>query len=470
MKRKVKLLPQVILLFCCFFYTVAGQCPKLCRCDKTIQQVICTNISDAADLTDIANTIDNKTTELILQGNNISTFDANFKLDQLSILDLGQNALSTVPGRLNERFPNLEVLKLDNNQIDKLSMNDFNGLGNLRKLTFTNNILATLEDGLFQKLVNLKQLVVNSNQLSYVSKDAFKGLSRLVNLDLSMNKISDIEPGLFDHFQDEGISITFAENKLKTLPNGLLNKLRQLKTIEFSSNQITSIGDKVFDGVTISELLGLYNNSLQDLPVKSFLNSSIAIIQVIANPINCKCQLRGLFTKFNNKLYGSCKDDNSTIIEFSQMFKYSQDEIAKVFCTQCQVNNTCLNGASCIPIAKTSLHCKCTGGFYGSNCQHGSPCLSSPCKHSGTCTQINSTSEYNCFCKEEFYGKDCELVHDDGGLSGAEIAGVILGILFLIVLVIIILIFSKKHCERLRNKDPNNPSELSSLKKIDPEA
>lgn len=468
MKRIV--LPQVVLLLCCFFNTVAGQCPRLCRCDKTILQVICTNISDTADLTDIANTIDNETTELILQGNNISTFDATiFKLDKLSILDLSQNALSTVPGSLSERFPNLEVLKVDNNQIDTLSMNDLNGLGNLRKLTFTNNILDTLEDGLFQKLVNLKQLVISSNQLSYISKDAFKGLSRLVNLDLSMNKISDIEPGLFDHFQDEGISITFAENKIKTLPDGLLNKLRELKTLEFSSNQITSIGDKVFDGVTISELLGLYNNSLQDLPIKSFLNSSIAIIQVINNPINCRCQLRELFPKFNNKLYGSCKNDNSTI-EFSQMFKYSQDEIAKVFCTQCQVNNTCLNGASCIPIAKTSLHCKCTSGFYGSNCQHKSPCLRSPCKHSGTCTQINSTSEYKCLCKEEFYGKDCELVHDDGGLSDAEIAGIILGILFLIVLVIIILIFSKKHCERLRYKDPNDPSELTSLKKIDPEA
>ena len=73
----------------------------------------------------------------------------------------------------------------------------------------------------------------------------------------------------------------------------------------------------------------------------------------------------------------------------------------------------CLNGGTCVGSGSNNASCTCVVGFYGKKCQFYNPCLSNPCKNSGSCSIRNfenSTlpSTYICKCIFGYFGDTCE--------------------------------------------------------------
>lgn len=121
-------------------------------------------------------------------------------------------------------LPNLQLLDLHHNGIEKLDCSDFANLLQLRQLNLRFNRIVTINACLFKDLGNLDELNLNSNSLLMLG-DAFTyGPQNLRYLDL-MN------------------------NKLSTLENDSFKGIRSLQVLHLSDNQILTIRPHAFEGL-----------------------------------------------------------------------------------------------------------------------------------------------------------------------------------------------------------------------------
>ena len=371
----------LLLILCCVqFSRGIDICQTLCRCTRQDTDVKC-YVNNNDELLEISKNINSNVNRLTLKENKLTEFNISFNLPKLKMLDLRNNLLKTIPKHLNSQFPILEDLWLDNNQITEIIYPTLEGMMNLKKLSLSNNQITSLGKGAFQDLSNMLQLLLNDNSISKLSVDAFQSLTKIVNLQLKNNHITKLEPGLFGHFNSTQITIDLTSNYIKELRNGVFDsRQKNFDALVLASNQISVIEDAVFRNMNIKDLY-LQNNSLVDLSPKSFMNSSISnVFVVVENKLKCSCELRSFIIGpevYINDIYGNCKDKNETL-DFQQISKqsFSKDEVSRLFCTQCQINNTCLNGAVCHAIDKTGLTCGCVNDYYGETCENEPICLS----------------------------------------------------------------------------------------------
>lgn len=432
-----------LLMFCILSMALPGsdaKCPTFCSCDMMAFVTDCHSVNSTARLDQVAENIDIEMEELSFKGNGLTSFDSKFYLKHLTKLDLTGNLLESVPFNLSNQFPSLRTLLLDENLIKGLNVEDFKDLKHVIKLGLTSNRLSTIGDGTFIHMPNLRQLLLTDNQISSVSIGSFKGIKSLVNLQLGKNKISVLPSGIFDNFPNSTSStmtIQLTSNLLTEIPNGLFDNLASFETFDASNNLITEIGDKSFNNVTAS-MVSLHNNSISNLKLTAFIGSSIRYMLFDLNPLICECKLRKIAEHFE-VLSAKCSNMPSTTLSTATY-------IASQVCNQCQLNNTCKNDGECIPIGKTGLNCSCVNDYSGQFCEKESVCRSkdSICHNHGVCSPVGER-DYKCHCSDDYSGKNCNVfVKQDSGLTSAEIAGIVLGVLFLAFIIAAVYVFRKK--------------------------
>ena len=179
---------------------------------------------------------------------------------ELKELYLGNNLLSsfrisTCDGLL------LSKLKLENNQLRNISQGFFRCTKQLEHLDLTGNGLSTeslLEAGL-DEFRNLKELYLGNNTLSSFPIRNCNG-SNISILSLENNQLSNISQGLFRCTKHLTFLDLSANNlSAKILTDAGLNNLRKLKTLNLSSNNISSLNTGMID-----EIMSLVTFSCQD--------------------------------------------------------------------------------------------------------------------------------------------------------------------------------------------------------------
>ena len=438
----------LILIFITLSMTVYdsdAKCPIYCKCDMMAFTTDCKSVNSTARLDEVAKNVDSDMEELSFKGNGLTSFDSQFRLEYLIKLDLTGNLLTSVPFNLSKQFPSLRILLLDDNLIETLSAGDFIGMKYLIKLSLTNNKLSTLGDGTFIHMPKLRQLILNDNQISSLSSGCLQGMKSLVKLSLDKNKISVLPSNIFDSFQnfESGtMAIFLSFNLLTEIPNGLFSKMTSFDYFQASDNLITKIGATAFNNVT-TQVVSLHNNSISNLKPNFFAGSSIKNMILDLNPLFCDCELR-MIAKYVQVLAATCANMPSVTLS-------TTTAIAGQVCNQCQLNNTCLNGGICIPIEKTNLNCSCINDYTGRFCENESVCRSVTCHHQGVCSPIGE-HDYQCRCTDDYSGKNCTVFHkrDQSDLSSTEIAGIVVGVLFLGFLIGAVLVLGKKKnlCEK----------------------
>ena len=96
-------------------------------------------------------------------------------------LDLRIKNITSIDGikDIARKYPNLQTLRLSNNQLKKLPVGVFNGLANLESLHLDTNQLQTLPVGAFNGLTSLLGLNLDNNQLQTLPVGVFNGLPKL---------------------------------------------------------------------------------------------------------------------------------------------------------------------------------------------------------------------------------------------------------------------------------------------------
>eukprot|EP00949_MAST-11_sp_MAST-11-sp1_P003738 g3738.t1 len=178
-------------------------------------------------------------------------------LGALTRLDIyGGNNIETIDGGAFRGLASLPSLDLYNQKIKTLRSGTFDGLGALTSLGLGN--IETIENGTFRGLSSLKTLGFSIKTLR---SGTFDGLSALTSLGLG-SILETIESGAFRGLASWS-SLNLGSQLIKTLRSGTFDGLSVLKSLMLQGNNIETIHDDAFKGLTY---IGLANNRLTSLP------------------------------------------------------------------------------------------------------------------------------------------------------------------------------------------------------------
>ncbi|CAF4205393.1 unnamed protein product [Rotaria socialis] len=150
------------------------ECPTRCTCASTA--VTCRGLQ----LREIPNDIPKFTTELYLQDNLIKRIPRNGNL---------------------QRLKNLRILDLQNNQLEEIDDDAFNGFDSMNQLFLNNNSLHRITSLTLNGLINVQILNLNANKLTCIKNDTFISMNKLETLSLNNNQIKYVTSSLFDQLR-----------------------------------------------------------------------------------------------------------------------------------------------------------------------------------------------------------------------------------------------------------------------------
>ncbi|XP_078583762.1 podocan-like [Branchiostoma floridae x Branchiostoma japonicum] len=235
------LTPAVLLAW----VTVAAPgCPEHCECEHGTLIVNCSRLG----LTRVPTAIPANVQQLILENNNIAKVSRdNFRgLKSLQFLDLSSNQLNSegIPADAFDDVPSLQTLDLSDN----------------RKFEDFPTYLPS----------QLMALYFIQNSLKHVKKEAFANLSDLIHLDISYNGVESIAPGAFHNLSN--LAVFYCDfNKLNDngIPTSVFQPASKLSILGLRFNQLTRVPVDLPPGL---EHLDLVGNKIVELPSRVFSN------------------------------------------------------------------------------------------------------------------------------------------------------------------------------------------------------
>ncbi|XP_064208828.1 wnt-activated inhibitory factor 2 [Anguilla rostrata] len=158
----------------------------------------------------------------------------------------------------------------------------------LVNLSLSGNNIQIIEAYAFLGLVRLESLDLSHNRLVYIAAEAFGGLHKLHYLCLNDSSL--------------GFAVVQVSDALETV------RLRNLKTLELSGNQLTTAPIANLDALNL-EVLVLTNNSIQTVgkeDVSSLYKHDNMRVYLASNPFKCDCELEGFYIWLTNS--SQCPD------------------------------------------------------------------------------------------------------------------------------------------------------------------
>ena len=131
-----------------------------------------------------------------------------YSMISLIELNLSYTNLINVDFLDSDRLENLEILDLSNNQITTLKKGAFNRLNKLKMLFLSDNQIEELILGVFEGLECLEELSIISNNINVesINKTVFDGLNCLKSLFVRNFKMENVN---VDYLKRDGLNIYF---------------------------------------------------------------------------------------------------------------------------------------------------------------------------------------------------------------------------------------------------------------------
>ncbi|KAM6906480.1 leucine-rich repeat transmembrane protein FLRT2 isoform 1-T2 [Lycodopsis pacificus] len=225
-----------------------------------------------------------------LYGNQLDEFPINLPKNT-RVLHLQENNIQTISKAALAQLTRLEELHLDDNSISTVGVEEgaFREAISLKLLFLTKNHLSSVPIGLPE---DLKELRLDENRIAHIAEEAFQNVTRLQRLLLDGNLLTDegIAPGTFQDLETLR-ELALARNSL-TFPPPLLPS-QSLVKLSLQENQINQIPVAAFADLIRLEKLDISSNQLRTLTQGVFDGlSSLRHLMVRNNPWRCDCAVK----------------------------------------------------------------------------------------------------------------------------------------------------------------------------------
>lgn len=253
-------------------------------------------------------------THFALNKNHLLSFEVELPLFDLVELNLSYNKLPQLADDIFNRFPLLELLNLDSNELVAIPKSIVN-LTKLLHFSACNNAITAIPVGL-NKLTLLRTLNLRNNNLKDLPTEIWS-LNNLVTLNLSSNLLKNLpevtKNSLLSflptrtRFFGGGNATTTTDDSLKNESSNI-PLAKSLENLYLADNCLT---DAVFSRLVYFlklKILNLSYNEIYDIPKNAFYNfrnlnclylSGNNITSLLAEEISRVPQLKELYLNFN---------------------------------------------------------------------------------------------------------------------------------------------------------------------------
>ncbi|XP_026996596.1 extracellular matrix protein 2 [Tachysurus fulvidraco] len=188
-------------------------------------------------------------------------------IPELKSLNLQGNAITTIPAEAFNGVLNLEWIDFGKNKIlsSGIDPQAFTKLKFLTRLYMDGNLLEQIPPGLPYMLQELK---INENNLQEIDEDSFEGLSNLVTLEMEGNLLSEanVNPKVFTTLK-QLTYLRLGRNHFRTIPQGLPANLQEL---HLENNLIEEIPDGAFNQSKNLQVVVLRHNKIDESRISPF--------------------------------------------------------------------------------------------------------------------------------------------------------------------------------------------------------
>ncbi|XP_002127580.4 uncharacterized protein LOC100183114 [Ciona intestinalis] len=169
----------------------------------------------------------------------------------------------------------------------------------VKELHFSNNLISRLSGNCFLASGSRYQtLYLQNNQIETIDHNAFQGMIRLKFIDLRNNNVSSIVHGpsnlqqsVFIGLEGSLQSLQLSNNKIRNIPNKSFANFLRLEVLEMSSNEIEWIAVNAFQDLTALRILRLRNNPLNQIT----LDNMEQIIGCFSRPMSTQNVYQDLY-------------------------------------------------------------------------------------------------------------------------------------------------------------------------------
>ncbi|XP_077290799.1 toll-like receptor Tollo [Arctopsyche grandis] len=257
---------------------------------------------DASDAADVALHCRLRTINSELENTNFSVIQPHHTVRlRLECSDALFFQSSLNPGSFRP-LVELRQLSIEYCKIGNLSEGAFRGLHNLRDLSLrTHNTdwsamtLYVHDNAFSQDLDNLQRLDLSENNMWNLPEGVLCPLRNLEYLNLTKNRISDVTSFQFSTAHrhpttkcgENIIVMDLSRNNIENLPSGVFSGLTKLQKIYLHGNGLSTIADRVLEGLTALTTIRLSDNRLRSLPPELFADTrDVKEVYLSNNSIN----------------------------------------------------------------------------------------------------------------------------------------------------------------------------------------
>ncbi|XP_031639016.1 slit homolog 3 protein-like [Contarinia nasturtii] len=224
------------------------------------------------------------TIEIDFSGNKITEINSSDFKTGLHILNLANNKIIKMLGKLPYTLINLDVSQNNITEIPKFDRSSTNDC-DIKTIDLSFNKIKSVKYGIFGE--KLESVNISHNELIIINSTFVQQRCMLLHsLDVSYNQIETIENGAFNN----SVHLRFlnlSNNNISNLNNELFRKLFDLKSLDLSHNKLTSIEPYAFFIQINLVRLDLAHNNISKFNGNMFsdLMGNIEFMSIEHNPV-----------------------------------------------------------------------------------------------------------------------------------------------------------------------------------------
>ncbi|KRT83338.1 hypothetical protein AMK59_3019, partial [Oryctes borbonicus] len=236
--------------------------------------------------------------ELDLSSNQIKNLTEKIRFPTLNVLKLQQNSIERIDGSVFETSPKLVYLDLTQNKITELPAQLLHPLHQLKILLLASNDFQKIPDGFFRMNPLLTEVVFSDGRLTEIGSDTFSNCTGLDKFKFANNSLKSLPEGIFLYMQNlTYLDLSF--NEFSDFPAGTFEGLSRITYLYLIDNKLTTWLPDHNDHIVSLKYLFLNNNSLTGVKVNTFSGLKNLLILELSNNFIATVEMKA-FSRLTN--------------------------------------------------------------------------------------------------------------------------------------------------------------------------